>query len=337
MNKIKKISIVLMIIMLIVCILTNKTYAELNCNVNLSTSKDKVTYNETFSVYVKISNLQTTKGIIAIGASLSYDTNSLTLVDIEGENKWSDPFYNSSNGKITSFKNKLSTSNENILKITFKVNEKGKATNSAWIKISNFEISDGDEEKNCGGNSMNIVIEDSNSSEDNTQGGNNNPGDNTGNDNQGGNNPGGNTGNDNQGGNNPGGNTGNNNPGGSKPGSSTGNGNQNSGNNQINKPNTGTTKPNTNEATNGQGENVNHVETSNENTNVIENMTGENSTNDENVINDNTQNILEDQTKSEETKENKKDKKAIFYAVSVTTIVVIIGILFLIKKYWKVM
>ena len=323
MNKIKKISIVLMIIMLIVCILTNKTYAELNCNVNLSTSKDKVTYNETFSVYVKISNLQTTKGIIAIGASLSYDTNSLTLVDIEGENKWSDPFYNSSNGKITSFKNKLSTSNENILKITFKVNEKGKATNSAWIKISNFEISDGDEEKNCGGNSMNIVIEDSNSSEDNTQGGNNNPGDNTGN--------------DNQGGNNPGGNTGNNNPGGSKPGSSTGNGNQNSGNNQINKPNTGTTKPNTNEATNGQGENVNHVETSNENTNVIENMTGENSTNDENVINDNTQNILEDQTKSEETKENKKDKKAIFYAVSVTTIVVIIGILFLIKKYWKVM
>ena len=67
MNKIKKINIVLAIIILIGCIFTSKAYAALNCNVNLTKTKDKVTYDEQFSVYVSISNLQTTKGIIAIG------------------------------------------------------------------------------------------------------------------------------------------------------------------------------------------------------------------------------------------------------------------------------
>lgn len=158
MNRVKKISIVFVIMMLIICMFTSKTYAALNCNVNLSASKNKVTYKEQFSVYVAISNLQTTKGIIAIGAVVSYDTDSLTLVSIEGQNKWSDPFHNPSNGKITSFKNEVSTKNENVFKITFKVNEKGKAKKSAWVKISNFEISDGEGEKNCGGNSINIAI-----------------------------------------------------------------------------------------------------------------------------------------------------------------------------------
>ena len=119
MNRVKKISIVFVIMMLIICMFTSKTYAALNCNVNLSASKNKVTYKEQFSVYVAISNLQTTKGIIAIGAVVNYDTDSLTLVSIEGQNKWSDPFHNSSNGKITSFKNELSTKNENVFKITF--------------------------------------------------------------------------------------------------------------------------------------------------------------------------------------------------------------------------
>lgn len=304
MNKIKKINIALIMIVLIICMFTSKTYAELNCNVNLSRSKEKVTYGELFDVYVSISNLQTTKGIIAIGANLSYDTNSLTLVDIGGENKWSAPFHNSSNGKITSFKNELSTNDENVFKITFKVNEKGKASNSAWVKISNFEISDGDEERICGGNSINITIEEPNSgtsSDDNKQEENNS-----------------------QGGNNQSGNTGNN--------------NQNSGNKPINKPNSGTTKPSTSKPTNGQVENLNNVETSNENnvtTNVIENTIGENSIKNENVSNNNTNNILENNIHNEKTEDNKKSGKLFFYMASIVTIMVIVGILFLMGKHQK--
>lgn len=156
MNKLKKISIVIIVIMIFGGVFVNKVYGALLCNVGLSASKSDLKYGDEFSVYVKISNLQTDKGIIAIGGVLSYDTKSLTLVDIEGENKWSDPFHSESTGKLTSVKNKRTSSDENVLKINFKVNDK--AEKSAWVKISNFEISDGDEEKNVGGNSINLTI-----------------------------------------------------------------------------------------------------------------------------------------------------------------------------------
>lgn len=302
MNKVKKISIVFMIIMLIICMFTSKTYATLNCNVNLSASKNKVTYKEQFSVCVAISNLQTTRGIIAIGAVVSYDTDSLTLVSIKGKNNWSDPLHNPSNGKIMSFKNELSTKNENVFELTFKVNEKGKAKNSAWIKISDFEISDGEGEKNCGENSINIAIEEKNS---------------------------GNSGNNNQASNNtqkPGNNTkpesGNN----TKPG----NNNQNSGNTQA-------TKPTDNGSNNVQGGNENNETTNNTSNNVEENSIGnvvENDvTNNESQIN-NVQNAFDSNT--EETKEDKKMSKGLFYTISVVSVSAIIGILFVITKYWKI-
>ena len=267
MNRVKKISIVFVIMMLIICMFTSKTYAALNCNVNLSASKNKVTYKEQFSVYAAISNLQTTKGIIAIGAVVSYDTDSLTLVSIEGQNKWSDPFHNPSNGKITSFKNELSTKNENVFKITFKVNEKGKAKKSAWVKISNFEISDGEGEKNCGGNSINIAIEEKNS---------------------------GSSGSNNQGSNNT-----------QKPGNTTnntkpGNSNQNT---QTTKPNTETTKPSGSGSNNVQGGNVKNETTNNTINNVEENSIGnvvENNTISNDEVNNTIQNTVSDEVKSKE-------------------------------------
>ena len=301
MNRVKKISIVFVIMMLIICMFTSKTYAALNCNVNLSASKNKVTYKEQFSVYVAISNLQTTKGIIAIGAVVSYDTDSLTLVSIEGQNKWSDPFHNPSNGKITSFKNEVSTKNENVFKITFKVNEKGKAKKSAWVKISNFEISDGEGEKNCGGNSINIAIEEKNS---------------------------GSSGSNNQGSNNT-----------QKPGNTTnntkpGNSNQNT---QTTKPNTETTKPSSSGSNNVQGGNAKNETTKNTINNVEENSIGNvaenNVTNSESQIN-NVQNAFDSNT--EETKEDKTMSKGLFYTISIVSVIAIIGILFAITKYWKI-
>ena len=94
--------------MLLLCFtVINKTYAVLGCNVGITSPTSSVEKGKEFDVYIKISNLQTTKGIIAIGATLEYDKNNLTFIDIEGQNKWSDPFYNEVNGKITSVKNKL--------------------------------------------------------------------------------------------------------------------------------------------------------------------------------------------------------------------------------------
>lgn len=301
MNRFKKLSIVFIMVMLITCIATNKTYATLNCNVNLSAPKNKVTYEEQFSVYVSISNLQTTNGIIAIGAVVSYDTNSLTLVSIEGQNNWSNPFHNSSNGKITSFKSEISTKDENVFKITFKVNEKGKAKTSAWIKISDFEISDGEEEKNCGESSINIKIEEQEST-------------NTGNNNQGNNNQGNNSQESNNQGNN----------------GQTSNNTKKPEDNQTTKPSTGTTKPVENNSINETtAENIN---TNNVNTNSIENVVGEDTTNNESQTN-NVQNVFEDN--AEETKENKTMNKGLFYIISVIAVIAIIVILFVIVKYWR--
>lgn len=298
MNRVKKISVVFIMIMLMVCMFTNKSYAALNCNVNVSASKSKVTYQEQFSVNVAISNLQTTKGIIAIGAVVSYDTESLTLIDIEGQNKWSDPFHNSSNGKITSFNNALSTKNESVFKITFKVNEKGKAKTSAWIKISDFEISDGEEEKNCGGNSINITIEENNT----------------------------NSGNDNQGSNNT-----------QKPNTKPGNNNQGSGSSQTTKPSTGTTKPTGSGSTNVQTSNTNNESASNNSNNVetnsSENVVEEDVANNESETNNDIQNMFE--SNIEQAKENKTMSKGLFYTISIVAVIAIVGILFVIAKYWK--
>lgn len=296
MNIVRKLSIVFIIVMLITFMVINKTYAALNCSVNLSTPKNKVTYEEQFSVDVAISNLRTTNGIIAIGAVVNYDTESLTLVDIEGQNKWSNPFYNSSNGKITSFKNELSTKNETVFKITFKVNEKGKAKNSAWVKISNFEISDGEEEKNCGESSINIVIAD----KENTNTGNNSQENN-------------NQGNTNQGSNN-----------------QTSNNTKKPVDKQTTKkPSTGVTKPVENSSTNETTENI---ITNTVDTNSIENVVGEESNNNESQTN-NIQNVFEGNI--EETREGKTMNKGLFYTISVIAVIAIIAILFVIVKYWR--
>lgn len=156
MKQLKKISVVFMMMLLLAAIFVNKTYAKIDCNVNLSTSKKEVNNGEKVSVSVKVTNLQSSKGIIAIGAILGYDKNSLTLLEIEGQNKWSDPMHNDSTGRLIAVKNEFATKDENVFKITFKVN--AKAGKDAWVKINDFEISDGNEEKNVGGKSITIPI-----------------------------------------------------------------------------------------------------------------------------------------------------------------------------------
>lgn len=156
MKLVKKLSVVFILTILLTGILVNKAYATINCNVKLSTSKKEVSSEEKFSVYVRITNMQASKGIIAIGAGLEYDKKYLTLEEIEGESKWSDPMYNDQTGRLIAVKNQFATKDENVFKITFKVNKK--AEKSAWVKVNNFEISDGNEEKNVGGNSITIGI-----------------------------------------------------------------------------------------------------------------------------------------------------------------------------------
>ena len=132
------------IILLIIVCFTGAVYAASSCNIGLETTKTEFDKNEEFSVDVKISNIQSERGFIALEAVLEYDKSSLTLVEMEGQNKWSSPIkdlsYNEATGKLVIDKNGLAKSDEVILKLKFKVNENSKDT--AKITLKDIKVSD---------------------------------------------------------------------------------------------------------------------------------------------------------------------------------------------------
>ena len=141
MKTIVKLSLIMLLI--IICC-TGIVYAASSCNIGLETTKTEFSKNEEFSVDVKISNIQSERGFIALEAVLEYDKSSLTLVEMEGQNKWSSPIkdlsYNEATGKLVIDKNGLAKTDEVILKLKFKVNENSKDT--AKITLKDIKVSD---------------------------------------------------------------------------------------------------------------------------------------------------------------------------------------------------
>lgn len=135
MKKIVKLSLIMLLT--IICF-AGAVYAASSCNISLVTAKSEYNKNEEFSVDVKISNIQSERGFIALEAVLEYDKTSLTLVKMQGQNEWSSPIkdlsYNESTGKLVIDKNGLAKSDEVILKLTFKVNENSKDTTTITLK-----------------------------------------------------------------------------------------------------------------------------------------------------------------------------------------------------------
>lgn len=143
MRKIVKIGLILFSVM---CIIT-KVYAA-SCAINLQTAKNEFSKNEEFVVDVNLSNIQAESGIIALIATLEYDKKSLTLVGMTGQNSWSTPAsplsYNEANGKLVMDRGGLATTDEVVLKMTFKVNEG--ASGSTSVTLKNISTSNGIED-----------------------------------------------------------------------------------------------------------------------------------------------------------------------------------------------
>lgn len=190
----KAVNISLILVILIICIMGN-VYAAINCKISMHTSKNEFKQGEEFVVDVKLSNLQSERGIIAFGATLEYDKQSLTLVKMEGKNGWSTPSYSEVNGKLVMERNGFATKDEILFQITFKFNEK--SDKNVLITLKNLEVADGNERSKLGETSITIkgknqgtdVGEDNKPSNNNS--GNNKPGNNnSGNNNLGNNKPG---------------------------------------------------------------------------------------------------------------------------------------------------
>ena len=150
----KKVSLILIVLTLFYMI--GNVYAATTCNINISTTKTEYSKNEEIAVQVNISNIQSEKGIIAFGATLEYDKDSLTLEKIEGQNGWSNPSLNSGNGKFAMDRSEGTTNNETILKITFKVKEEAKQNLS--INLKDITVADGTAPINISDTKANITI-----------------------------------------------------------------------------------------------------------------------------------------------------------------------------------
>jgi hypothetical protein len=138
MKKIANLSIILLIV---IAMMGNVAYAALECSISMHTDKEVLSKNDEFVVNVNISNIQSEKGIIAFGANLEYDEDSLTLVKMVAGDNWSAPSYNETTGKFVMDRDSVSTNDETVLKITFKINKDSKT--SANIVLKDISISDG--------------------------------------------------------------------------------------------------------------------------------------------------------------------------------------------------
>lgn len=136
----KKIIVKLSLILLIIVSIMKAVYAA-GASVSLQTSKNEYTKNEEFTINVVLSDLTTQKGVATLMATLEYDKDSLTLIKTEGENGWSNPNYNASNGKLITDKNSNVNGTETILKFTFKVKENTKQ--NLVVTLKNITASGG--------------------------------------------------------------------------------------------------------------------------------------------------------------------------------------------------
>ncbi len=141
MKRIVKISLILFIM---ICI-TGNVHAMTTCGVDINILSTEVIPNDKLIVEIKLSNVQTDSGIDMFQATLSYD-DTLTLEKMEGLNNWKTPksgsSYNPANGVLILDKSGSAESDEEILKLTFKVEEN--ASQNVRIALSDARVSDGD-------------------------------------------------------------------------------------------------------------------------------------------------------------------------------------------------
>ena len=171
MEKIKKISLFLVLVLILSICFYTKTYAALSCSVSMSASSNEVTEGNEFTVSIGVNNIQGDKGVIIYGGTVEYDKNVLTCTGKSGAGEWA-PSFNKENGKFVADRdNGFAKSNETVLKLTFKVNDG--ASGSTTITVKDALASDGTEDKSAGTAKTTISIkakDNGNKDEDKDQG-----------------------------------------------------------------------------------------------------------------------------------------------------------------------
>ena len=140
-NKIQK---MLIIIILSICMLSIFTIsnAATSFTTKLTVSSKTVKPGDEITVGITIADINVGNGIQAVQGTLTYDTEKLTYSSITASNGWGSPVYNPENGMIVIESSNYITTEQEIMKVTFKVKEEIE-TGTAQIQFSEVQASDG--------------------------------------------------------------------------------------------------------------------------------------------------------------------------------------------------
>ena len=135
----KVIKCLLIALILVVCMI-GYTYAANECKVSVVTDKNEYNKDDQIIAEVKMSNINTRAGVMAIGGVVEYDKTSLKLEKIEGQNGWS-PDINEQTGRLVAERGAPNKNDEVIMKLTFSINEGSKK--NLTITIKEIQVGDG--------------------------------------------------------------------------------------------------------------------------------------------------------------------------------------------------
>lgn len=136
----KKICIVSVLTILAIVSIVGTVYAA-SAGVTMKSSLNECKKGEEVTFEVKLSNIDSEKGIIALGGTILYNKDELEFKGISNAGNWSTS-YNSDNGMFIADRSDRTKESETVFNITFKAIAEGK--NNVNVTLSNLEASGGD-------------------------------------------------------------------------------------------------------------------------------------------------------------------------------------------------
>lgn len=137
MNK-KKFLITLLILLIVVLVGVNNSYAAGSYSASLTPSNSRVSKGSEVKVTLKLSGINVEDGINALTATLDYDSDVLSMSksNVKGLNDWSIS-YNEDNSKLEIDRAETITEDQEIATFTFKVADNTSATSTS-IKLKSI-------------------------------------------------------------------------------------------------------------------------------------------------------------------------------------------------------
>jgi len=135
----KKVCIISVLIILSIVSIVGTAYAA-SAKVTMKSSVNECKKDEVVTFEVRLSNIDSEKGIIALGGTLVYNKDELEFKGISNAENWSTS-YNSNNGKFIADRSDRTKDSEAVFNINFKVIAEEK--NNVNVTLSDLEASGG--------------------------------------------------------------------------------------------------------------------------------------------------------------------------------------------------